>query len=256
MTKDFEKKRKDTARRLGIAPEKIPRRIAIIMDGNGRWAQNRGQPRIIGHQQGGKTVQKIALDCVAVGVESLILYSFSSENWKRPKEEIAGLMKLYRQYLVGIRPLLKKNNVKLLHLGRLEGLPENVVEELDKTQQLTAGHTGMKLGLALNYGGRNEIIDACKKIASKCKSGEMEVDDIDRDTFAGHLYRPQMTELDLLIRTAGERRVSNFLLWQISYSEFYVTDVFWPDFDKTDLEEAIKDYAYRQRRFGDVKSSG
>jgi undecaprenyl diphosphate synthase len=161
-------------------------------------------------------------------------------------------MKLYRQYLIGIRPLLDKNNVKLLHLGRREGLPDEVLKELDETKRLTAEHTGMKLGLALNYGGRNEILDVCKKLASDCKSGKMEVDDINGEEFSKRLYCPQINEVDLLIRTAGERRVSNFLLWQISYSEFYVTDVFWPDFKKADMEEAIKDYAYRQRRFGDI----
>lgn len=252
---DFEKKREETASRLGISPQKIPRHIAVIMDGNGRWAENRGKPRIKGHQKGGKTVQRIALDCVAMGVESLILYSFSSENWKRPKEEIAGLMQLYRQYLIGIRPLLNKNNVKLLHLGRREGLPDQVLKELDKTKKLTAEHTGMKLGLALNYGGRNEILDVCKQLASDCKSGRMGIEDIDASEFSKRLYCPEIKEIDLLIRTAGERRVSNFLLWQISYSEFYVTDVFWPDFEKSDMEEAMKDYAYRQRRFGDVKQN-
>ena len=248
-----EEKLRKTADRLGIEPEKIPRHIAIIMDGNGRWAQKRGLPRIEGHRRGGKTVEQTALDCVNMGIKSLTLYTFSIENWKRPKKEVDALMHLYSQYLVGIRPLMMKNKVKLVHLGRTCDLPAKLQEELAKSIEMTADNAGMVLGLALNYSGRAEIIDATKKIAQQYKTGEFRLEDIDESCISRHLYIPGLAEPDLLIRTANEMRVSNFLLWQISYSEFYITETFWPDFKKTDLEKAILDYARRTRRFGDVK---
>jgi len=248
-----EEKLKQTAKRLGLAPEQMPRHIAIIMDGNGRWAQKKGLPRTEGHRQGGKRVEKIAQCCVDFGIESLTLYSFSIENWKRPKTEVNSLMHLYTRYLVEIRPTLMKNNVKLIHLGQLAQLPQAVKTELAKTMKITAGNTGMTLALALNYGGRTEIIDAAKKIAKKYKNNKLRLKDIDEQCISQHLYTAGLAEPDLLIRTANERRISNFLLWQISYSEFYVTKTFWPDFKKADLEKAILDYAQRSRRFGSIK---
>ena len=253
MQKSFEEKLKRTAERLGIEFEKMPHHIAIIMDGNGRWAQKKHLPRIEGHRRGGKTVEKIALDCVDLGIESLTLYTFSIENWKRPRTEVDALMHLYRQYIVGIRPMMMKNKVKLIHLGRLDGLPEKLRAELVKSVEMTAGNPGLILGLALNYGGRTEIVDASKKIAQQYKDGQIDLEDIDEETIRRYLYAPDLAEPDLLIRTANERRVSNFLLWQISYSEFYVTETFWPDFKKADLEKAILDYSRRMRRFGDIK---
>lgn len=249
----FDQKLQKTADRLGIKIEQMPRHIAIIMDGNGRWAQAKGLPRVEGHAEGGKTVEKIALHCVNFGIKSLTLYSFSLENWKRPQNEINALMHLYTQYLIGIREILEKNNVKLIHLGRTDGLPNSVLDELNKTMELTSTNTGMILALALNYGGRAEIVDATKKIAQKYKSGQLNLEDIDENCITRHLYTANLVEPDLLIRTANEMRISNFLLWQISYSEFYVTEIFWPDFTKDSLEEAILAYAQRNRRFGNIK---
>ncbi len=250
MNQSFEQKQKETASRLGIDPQQIPRHIAIIMDGNGRWAEQKGQSRIFGHRQGGKTVEKVAVHCVNLGVEALTLYSFSIENWKRPKAEVDALMHIYTRYLVAIRPMLERNNVKLVHLGTLEKLPAQLIKELDKTLELTARNTGMRLALALNYGGRDEIVHAVKTIASECKNGKLSLDDIDQNCISSHLYTKALPDPDLLIRTASELRVSNFLLWQISYSEFYVTDIYWPDFIEPELEKAILAYSKRVRRFG------
>ena len=248
-----EEKLKKTARHLGLTPEKMPRNIAIIMDGNGRWAKQKGLPRVEGHREGGKTVEKIAQCCVDFGIASLTLYSFSIENWKRPKVEVNALMHLYTQYLIEIRTTLMKNNVKLVHLGRLAGLPDSVQKELGKTMEMTKANTGMILALALNYGGRAEIIDATQKIAQEYKNGKLRLRDIDEQCISRHLYTAGLAEPDLLIRTANEMRISNFLLWQISYSEFYVTKTLWPDFKKSSLEKAILAYAKRNRRFGTIK---
>ncbi len=250
-----EEKLKATAKRLGLRPEQVPRHIAIIMDGNGRWAQTRNLPRAEGHYEGGKTVEKIAQHCVDFGIECLTLYSFSMENWKRPKNEVDTLMHIYARYLVEIRPTLMKNNVKLVHLGRSDQLPVAVRTELERTIKMTAGNTGMIIALALNYGGRAEIVDAVKEIVREYENGRLGLDDIDEECVSGHLYTAGLAEPDLLIRTANEMRVSNFLLWQISYSEFYVTKTLWPDFKKSDLEGAILAYSKRERRFGDTKGA-
>jgi undecaprenyl diphosphate synthase len=249
----FEEKLRKTAERLGVEFEQMPRHIAIIMDGNGRWAKKKGLPRVEGHREGGKTVETIALRCVDFGIESLTLYSFSIENWKRPQYEISALMHLYTQYLVGIRNMLERNNVKLIHLGRTEGLPNSVLDELNTTMELTGKNTGMILALALNYSGRAEIVDAAQKIAQEYKDGQLALKDIDEKCIKHHLYTKDLEEPDLLIRTANEMRISNFLLWQISYSEFYVTETCWPDFSKKSLEKAILAYTQRNRRFGTIK---
>ena len=251
--KSFEEKLQQTAERLGLTIEQMPRHLAIIMDGNGRWAQKRALPRIQGHYRGAKTVQSIAQHCVDFGIESLTLYSFSIENWKRPEDEVSALMHLYTEYLVGIRGTLMKNNVQLIHLGRLAGLPQPVQKELTATLKLTSNNTGMKLALALNYGGRVELVDATRKIAREYQEGKFGLDEINEECISRHLYGGNLPDPDLLIRTANEMRISNFLLWQISYSEFYVTKTTWPDFKKTSLEKAIRDYAKRTRRFGAVK---
>ena len=254
MSASFEEKRRRAAERLGVKPDRIPRHIAIIMDGNGRWATSKGLSRFEGHLQGAKAVETIAQCCVDMGVEYLTLYSFSMQNWKRPAEEVDFLMHLYSRYLEEIRPNLIQNNVRLLHLGQTENLPKMVTDALAKTIELTGANTGMVLGLALNYGARTEIVDAVKKIAQEYKLGQMELDAIDQDCVSNHLYTAGWHEPDLLIRTSGEMRVSNFLLWQISYTEFYVTETLWPDFGANNIDEAVKVYAGRSRRFGDVKS--
>jgi undecaprenyl diphosphate synthase len=247
-----EQKLRATARRLGLPFEQMPRHLAVIMDGNGRWAQRRGRPRYEGHAQGAKTAEKVATRCVNLGIQSLTLYSFSMENWKRPQAEVNALMRLYSDYLVAIRPSLMRNNVKLVHLGRMAGLPDSVNEALLETMEVTSGNTGMVLAMALNYGGRAEIVDATRAIARECTEGRLRVEDIDETCISGHLYTRGLADPDLLIRTAHELRVSNFLLWQISYSEFYVTETLWPDFDEAALEKAIVAYAERNRRFGAI----
>ncbi len=244
-----------TAHRLGIKPEDMPRHIAIIMDGNGRWAQKRGLPRHEGHRQGGKTTEKISKCCVDFGIETLTVYSFSMENWKRPREEVDALMHLYAEYLVKMRPTLMRDNVKLVHLGRMDPLPQVVKDALLGTIEMTSANTGMVFAVALNYSGRAEIIDATKEIARQYKVGELALDAINEQCISDHLYTAGLHDPDLLIRTANETRVSNFLLWQISYSEFYVTETLWPDFEQADLEKAILAYTKRTRRFGSVVDS-
>ena len=254
LSPSFEQKRQQAADRLGIELHCVPRHIAIIMDGNGRWATNAGLSRFEGHVQGAKVVETIAQRCVDMGVEYLTLYSFSMQNWKRPAKEVDFLMYLYSRYLEEIRPNLMRNNVKLVHLGRTEKLPKMVTDVLAETVRLTEGNTGMVLGLALNYGARTEIVEAVKKIAQEYKDGELVLDAIDQVCVSNHLYTAGWHDPDLLIRTSGEMRISNFLLWQISYAEFYVTETLWPDFGADSLDEAVKTYARRARRFGDVES--
>ena len=250
--KTMDQKLAEMAARLGLEPEQLPRNIAIIMDGNGRWAQHKNLPRYEGHRQGAKTAETIAQCCVDFGMQSLTLYSFSIENWKRPKAEVNALMHLYADYLVAIRPNLMRNNVKLVHLGRMAGLPPMVSDSLQETMELTRKNTGMALALALNYSGRAEIVDAARAIARAHQEGRLRLEDIDEACIGEHLYTAGLADPDLLIRTASELRVSNFLLWQISYSEFYVTDTLWPQFDERSLEEAFLAYARRDRRFGAI----
>ena len=252
--KSFEEKRRVTAERFGLALEQVPRHIAIIMDGNGRWAQRRSLSRVEGHRQGARIIENIALHCVDLGIESLTLYSFSMENWKRPETEINALMHIHSEHLVSIRPTLMKHNIKLLHLGRVEGLPDPVRKDLMDTMEMTAANTGMKLALALNYGGRIEIVDAARKIAQEYQQGILRLDDIDEQCISRHLYGGGLPDPDLLVRTANEMRISNFLLWQISYSEFYVTRTLWPDFKRSSVDKAILAYAKRTRRFGTIKT--
>ncbi len=235
---------------LDVPPVRRPRHIAIIMDGNGRWARQRNQPRIAGHRAGAKAVRDIVVECQRLGVGYLTLFSFSMENWKRPADEVRGLMGLYLQYLGKERQELVENNIRFLQLGRREGLPESVLRAVDQTIAVTSQCTGLTLCLALNYGARTEITDAVQAIAREVQAGHLQIADIDEDTISHHLYTAGLPDPDLLIRTAGELRVSNYLLWQISYAEIQITDVYWPDFRVQHLHDAIRDYADRDRRFG------
>ena len=230
----------------------VPRHIAIIMDGNGRWARRRNQPRIAGHRAGAKAVRDVIFACDRLGVGYTTLYSFSIENWKRPDEEVGALMGLYLDYLVKERGSLVENNIRLIQLGRREGLPASVLDEVDRTAAETASSTGLTLCLALNYGARAEITDAVRDIARQVRAGEIDPDEICEETITEHLYTAGIPDPDLLIRTAGEHRVSNYLLWQISYAELHITDVLWPDFSVEDLHEGIRDFARRERRYGAI----
>ena len=242
----------DTRQELGLSQGQLPRHIAIIMDGNGRWAKHRGLPRIAGHEQGAKSVNRIVTYCARLHIEALTLYSFSTENWKRPRDEVEFLMGLYVRYLIAERRTIMENNVRFLHVGRREGLPEPVLWEMDETIRVSTGNSGLKLCLALNYGSRDEIVDGVRKIAQEVQDGKRRVEDIDEAAVSASLYTAGLPDPDLLIRTANERRVSNFLLWQISYAEIYVCAALWPDFGEGDLNTAIKDFAGRERRFGAV----
>jgi undecaprenyl diphosphate synthase len=233
----------------------MPRHIAIIMDGNGRWAQERDEPRIAGHAAGARTVRDIVTECARRGVQVLTLFSFSSENWKRPLAEINALMDLYLEYLAKERETLLENNIRFMQIGRRDGLPSSVLDRVDDTIRATEHCTGLRLVLALNYGARAEIVDAVRMIAEQVKRGEFAPGDVNEQMISDHLYTAGLPDPDLLIRTAGEYRISNYLLWQISYAEIYVTDVFWPDFTVADLDAAMLDYARRSRRFGALVDS-
>ncbi|MCK4873206.1 MAG: isoprenyl transferase [Phycisphaerales bacterium] len=231
----------------------LPRHIAIIMDGNGRWAAEQGKSRSFGHRNGARAVRAIVTECARLGIEVLTLYSFSMENWKRPREEIDALMTLYLDYLVAEEREMIDNQIRFIQIGRRDGLPEEIQAQLDRTIAATSRCTGLTLVLALNYSSRTEITDAVRAIARKAQAGEIDVNAIDEQVVADHLYTAGLPDPDLLIRTAGEMRVSNYLLWQISYAELWVTDTYWPDFTVDHLSEALRDYTRRQRRFGDVK---
>jgi len=239
---------------LDVPDDRIPRSVAIIMDGNGRWALQRDLPRPLGHRQGAKVVRKIVTEASQLGLEALTLYSFSTENWRRPADEVAALMGLYAEYLRRERATVMANNIRLRHFGRREDLPQEVLKELDETVRQSAGNTGMYLCLALNYGSRGEIARAVAQIAAKVADRGLSVEQISEALIAEHLDSAGVPDPDLVIRTAGEMRLSNFLLWQISYAEFYVTDVLWPDFDESELHKAIRAYASRRRRFGGLNA--
>jgi undecaprenyl diphosphate synthase len=231
---------------------KIPRHVAIIMDGNGRWAKQRGLPRLEGHRAGAESVRAIVRACGELGIGYLTLYAFSSENWSRPKAEVTALMHLLEFYLQREVAELDKSNVRLAAIGRIHELPESAQRQLHKGIETLKKNTGLTLVLALSYGGRAEIVDAARSIARDVKTGGLDIADINEELISQRLYTGNIPDPDLLIRTSGELRVSNFLLWQISYAEIHVTDTLWPDFRKPQLLAAIDDYAKRQRRFGRV----
>ena len=228
----------------------FPDDIAIIMDGNGRWAQNRGWMRVLGHKEGTASVRAITTTAAELGVNSLTLYAFSRENWKRPDFEVTRLMRLLRLFLRRERRTLMDNRIRLMALGRLDDLPRFAQDALEETMALTANNEGMLLRLALSYGGRTELADAARSIGREIAAGRIDPDDVDESTLQRFLYDPETPDPDLVIRTAGEMRLSNFLLWQASYAEFYVTDVCWPEFRREQLLDAIRAYAGRKRKFG------
>lgn len=238
-------------------PERtLPRHIAIIMDGNGRWAQDRELPRIRGHEEGAKIVREITRECARLGIGHLTLYAFSSENWRRPDEEIGFLMELLERYLVDERDEIMDNDVRFSCIGRLESLPPRVQKEMNRTTEMSADNAGLHLRLALSYGSRLEIRDAVIRLARDLQEGTVSEEDVDEETLRRYFYDPGMPDPDLLIRTGGEFRLSNFLLWHASYSEIYVTEVLWPEFTKERLHEAIDEFARRERRYGGIGPSG
>ncbi len=233
----------------------LPRHVAIIMDGNGRWARARGLPRIEGHRRGVASVRRTTEHCVRLGIGQLTLYCLSSENWRRPEAELSFLMCLLEQYLVEERALLMRQRVRVSMIGRREGLPTPTLDALDRTVEACAGNDGMELCLAINYGSRAEIVEAARTLALRVRDGTLDPAGIDEASFAAALDTAGMPDPDLLIRTAGEMRLSNFLLWQASYSELWVTDTAWPDFDEAHLDAALAAYAARERRFGGLGPS-
>lgn len=240
---------------LDDIPDRFPRHIAVIMDGNGRWAVQRGLERVRGHQEGAKTVRQVVTECARLrkdrgGPDFLTLYSFSLENWKRPFEEVSFLMQMYIDYLRQERPTMMEHNIRFRQIGRMENLPDPVLEEVAITLEQTRNNNGLTLVLALNYGSRAEITDAVRLIAQKVHEKKLRPEQIDETTISQHLYTRDMPDPDLLIRTAGEMRISNYLLWQISYAELFVSPVLWPDFGLDDLHAAIRSFASRNRRFG------
>jgi len=229
---------------------KLPEHVAIIMDGNGRWAKKRHFPRIVGHQKGSEVVHKIVKASLDMGIKVLTLYVFSTENWKRPISEVKFLMGLLGRYIRKEIAELQSNNVKIMIIGRLNELPDSIQTILKEAIEKTKNNQGLILNLAINYGGRQEIIDAVGKVAADLKNGSFKIKDLNEKNFSQYLYAQNLPDPDLIIRTAGEKRLSNFLLWQSSYAELYVTDTLWPDFNQEELLLALEDYNQRKRRFG------
>lgn len=233
-----------------VPVEKIPASIGVIMDGNGRWARRAGWERVKGHTAGIDSVRETARECARLGVKELTLYAFSVENWKRPRREVSYLMRLLRKFAIDERPEIETNAIQFRTIGRVADMPKATLDELRETERLSASNEGMVLRLALSYGGRTELADAARRVAEDVVAGRLKVKDVDEAALAARLYDPSMRDVDLCIRTAGEMRVSNFLLWQISYAELYVTETLWPDFRREHLHAAIREYARRERRFG------
>jgi undecaprenyl diphosphate synthase len=230
--------------------KKLPVHLAIIMDGNGRWAQKRLLNRVMGHEKGIDAVRRVVRLCRKLGIPYLTLYAFSNENWNRPSHEVKALMKLLERYLINELPEMMENSIRLTAIGRLDLLPPSARKTLQRCMKETEKNDGMVLNLALSYGGRTEIVDAVRRIAGDLENGEMKAEEITEESFSSYLYTADMPDPDFLIRTSGEMRVSNFLLWQIAYSEIYVTETLWPDFGEDDLIKALLDFQRRERRFG------
>ncbi|MFM8460032.1 MAG: isoprenyl transferase [Chthoniobacterales bacterium] len=236
----------------GVPADKLPQHIAVIMDGNGRWARERGLPRIEGHRRGSQSVRACTAACVEAGVPYLTLYAFSKENWQRPADEVTALMNLLDRFLAEQISEIMDKNIRLRAIGHLDDLPDNARRRLDSAIERSAGNTAMTLTLALSYGARTEIVDAARQIAREAKAGTLDPESVNEATISSHLYTDGIPDPDLLVRTSGEMRISNFLLWQISYAEIVVTPKLWPDFAKEDLFAAMQEYARRNRRYGGI----
>lgn len=232
---------------------KIPRHVAFILDGNGRWAKAKGMPRNYGHVQGAKAVEQMLFDAGELGIDYVTVYAFSTENWNRPEAEVSALMALFKKYLKSEIKTCMKNNVRSRVIGEKNRLPKDVLKVVEELEETTKDNTGLTFNIAINYGSRDEITRAVRKIASKVESGEISASDIDEQMINDNLDTGFMPDPDLLIRTCGEQRLSNYLLWQLAYTEFYFTDICWPDFNKEELEKAIDAYNHRTRRFGGLK---
>ena len=230
----------------------IPKHVAVILDGNGRWAKQRFMPRNYGHAQGGKNVERILEDAYDLGIEYFTIYAFSTENWRRPREEVDSIMKLLRNYLKNCIKTAKKNNMKVRVLGDKSGLSSDIRENIEKLEEVSSYNTGLNFQVALNYGSRDEILRAIKHMLIDYENKQFKLDDIDEKLFENYLDTRGIPDPDLLIRTSGEKRLSNYLLWQLAYTEFYFTDVLWPDFTKEELKKAIEYYDSRNRRFGAI----
>ncbi|MGI8812775.1 MAG: isoprenyl transferase [Pyrinomonadaceae bacterium] len=235
--------------------ERMPRHIAVIMDGNGRWAKQRGRPRIFGHRAGAESVRAIVDTCARLEITAVTLYAFSTENWKRPKSEVSGLMQMLKRFLRSELEAVRKNNIRFQAIGKISGLGEDVQREIASAIDKTAANSGTVLSVALNYGGRAEIVDACIKAARALLKDGRDIKSLAEADIESNLYTHGLPDVDLLIRTSGEMRISNFLLWQLAYSEIYVTPTLFPDFRRRDLFEAIREFQHRDRRFGDIRSN-
>jgi undecaprenyl diphosphate synthase len=257
MLADFtgviQKETREESLLAAVAWDRLPRHVAIIMDGNGRWAAQRGQPRIAGHRAGVEAVRAAVDTGARLGISALTLYAFSTENWKRPRYEVEALMRMLRRYLRLELNEIDRQNIKFQTIGRIGALPENVRKEIQRAQEQTARNKGMILSVALNYGGRAEIVDAARAAVRRLLDEGSRPDELTEERIANELYTRNLPELDLLVRTSGELRISNFLLWQSAYSEIYVTETLWPDFRRVHLLEAVVDYQRRDRRFGGLK---
>ena len=232
--------------------ERLPKHVAVIMDGNGRWAKRRGIPRIMGHRRGVDTLKQLLRCCDDWGIQALTAYAFSTENWGRPIEEVEFLMTLFERVLIRELKEMMEENVRIQFVGNLTALPQSLQNQIERSMIQTQKNTGIQFTVATNYGGREEILQACRTIASQVQQGEIQPEDIDEALFSRHLYTANIGDPDLLIRTSGEMRLSNFLLWQMAYAEFYITDAFWPDFDREAFHQALIAYQKRERRFGKV----
>ncbi|AIY82507.1 MAG: isoprenyl transferase [Clostridium baratii] len=253
MLKFFKGEKTTDNEEISLDMENIPKHIAIIMDGNGRWAKKRKLPRTMGHKAGVETIRRVLKEADKLGVKYMTLYAFSTENWKRPKEEVNALMKLLIQYLRQEINELHKNGVKINVLGDITKLPKECQEEIEKSVDKTKNNVGITMNIALNYGGRDEILRAVKSISEEVLKGNINIEDINDEVMENYLYTKGVPDPDIIIRPSGEQRLSNFLLWQCAYSEFWYSDICWPDFKEEDLHRAIYDFQRRDRRFGGVK---